>query len=978
MDSLLCPRTIGRRTEAESVLGAVDASARGTGRATVVLGEPGIGKSRLVRSAVARARDKGVRVFAGRVRDGTAGAPFAIFGEALARAFRSDGWPATAALRPIRSQLGHLAGEAVPAPLGGLSRPAVAEALLRLLAAAVRDGGALLVVEDLHWADDDTVWVLEYLLSNIADHGAACLVTLRPEPAGQGLSVMRRLADTRAAQLLELAPLSDPEVDQMVLACLGVDAVADGLLAFVREHADGVPFVVEEQLAGLRRSGALRTTDGTWTVAGERLQAVVPPTIAEAVTQRLDGLTANTRRVLRAAALFGRAFDWQLVGRVTGLDDDAVLACLREAADAGLVEADEDAAPDGVRFRHALTRDHIAARILPPERTALSSRGLQLLVAERADLSDESCAMAAGLAESAGNPSAAGRYLLELGRRARHRGGLATAASHLSRAVQCLESAGEDSLSAREELAAVHALAGEVDRALELGGPALAERHARDDEPARESGLRLALARALTTAGRWEPARNEAGRVRASPDPAIRSEATALVAHLDIAQGRPASAELLARVVLDSPADERTSAGTCEAWEALGQAQRLHDVTAAARSFSAALALAERHGLDAWRVRSLHELGTIDLLDSMRTDRLEAARRAAVRAGMPGTAAVVDFHLAEALVARGHSRDGRRAAARAIGLARRLQSSVLAPALVTLARSYAHELREAEMEQALADAEAVAPGDPAVTAGAWGRARVMLALHRADAVAARVALDRAIEILRGVPGHHFPHWGLWALLHALQDGDPEGDAVVEAAAAAGSDTRFNRCLTEAARAVRAGAGDPASARARFDAAITELRGYLDADWLVHLVHWLVAPAARRDGWGEPAAWLQAGVRWFADHDRPGLASGARILLREAGDQVPRRGRGGSTVPAELLAVGVTSREVDVLQSLAGGRSNRSIAEQLVISPRTVEKHVAGLLQKTGAADRVELAALARKLSSELPVPAPRSTGGARP
>jgi DNA-binding CsgD family transcriptional regulator len=783
--------------------------------------------------------------------------------------------------------------------------------------------------------------------------------------------MVRRLADMRAVHLVELAPLAHAEVDRMVLACLGVDAVPDGLLGFVREHADGVPFVVEELLAGLRRGGALLPHDGTWAVAEERLRAAVPPTIAASVAQRFSGLHPRTQRVLSAAALLGRSFDWTLLGPITGVDDDAVLASLREAAYAQLLEADEDAGPGAVRFRHALTRDHVAALTLPPERQALAVAALRVVTAEHPDLPGEWCVLAARLADLAGDPSTAARHLLELGRRARRRGGLATATARLGQALACLRATGQDTLPACEELAAVHALAGHVDLALAVGRPALAERRARADAPGREAALRLGLARALATAGRWPAAREEVTLVRGFPDPAARLEASALGAHLEVTAGRPWSAAALAQEVLDAAGTGAAPAVRCEAWEALGQAQRLHDLAAAERSFAAALAEAERHGLDSWRARALHELGTIDLLDTMRTDRLEAARRAAIRAGMPATVAVVEFHLAEALVARGRIRDGRQAAERAIGLARRVRSSVLAPALVTLARSYAHELRASDMERALADATAAAPRDPAVVAGAEGRARAMLELHRADPDAARAALDRAVDVLRTLPGHHFPHWGLWALLHALHDGDPDGSALAEAAGAAGSDTRFNRCLIHAAHAVRVGPEDPGAARARFDSVIPELCGYLDADWLVHLVRWLVAPVARRDGWGDPAGWLQAAVRWFADHDRPRLASAARVLLRDAGEQVPRRGRGRSAVPAELLTAGVSSREVDVLRLLAERRSNRAIAEHLVLSPRTVEKHVASLLQKTGAADRDALAALARRLPPGSRVAPPR-------
>ena len=121
--------------------------------------------------------------------------------------------------------------------------------------------------------------------------------------------------------------------------------------------------------------------------------------------------------------------------------------------------------------------------------------------------------------------------------------------------------------------------------------------------------------------------------------------------------------------------------------------------------------------------------------------------------------------------------------------------------------------------------------------------------------------------------------------------------------------------------------------------------------------WLVAPSAHRDGWGEPIGALQSAVRWFADHDRPALATACRTRLRELGGPVPRRGRGRSSVPEALAATGVSSREVDVLRLLVRDLSNRGIAEALVLSPRTVEKHVASLLRKTGATDRHALVRL---------------------
>ena len=108
-----------------------------------------------------------------------------------------------------------------------------------------------------------------------------------------------------------------------------------------------------------------------------------------------------------------------------------------------------------------------------------------------------------------------------------------------------------------------------------------------------------------------------------------------------------------------------------------------------------------------------------------------------------------------------------------------------------------------------------------------------------------------------------------------------------------------------------------------------------------------------DGWGDPVPLLRASL---AEHEEAGedaLARVVRDLLRRAGAPT-RRGRGESSVPASLAALGVTSREADVLALLVDGATNTEIAERLFLSRRTVETHVAHLLQKTSASTRAEL------------------------
>lgn len=948
---------IGRAQEIAAVARAVDAAAGGRGSALALVGEAGIGKSRLRREAERQACERGLLLLSGRAIAADSPEPFRPLTEALTGAFRETGPPRDPSLLPLRPTLAHLVADWSERRAREISSVAIAEALLRLLQVAAADRGAMLVIEDAQWADADTLAVVEYLMDNADAHGTLVLLTLRPQPSTSAVQMVRRLADQRAAVVLDLTPLRPGEVDELVLSCLRQDAVSVELLSFVRERADGVPFFVEELLAGLVRSGGLVRSEDGWQVVGHRLTSTVPVTLADSVARRFHALHDRTQNVLFAAALLGRSFDWRLLTRVTGLDEDVVLASLREATYAQLLTGDGDS----VRFRHALTRDQVIGLMLPPERARLATRAVAAITEAHPGMPGGWRELAAELAELAGDHDQAVEHLLTAADHARDRGALATAITRLERA-RALAHDPHVMLGVEESLAQARALAGDVEGARDLGVRALRTRRARGDAPDREIDLELTLGRAAVTAGRCDEAREHAEHAiwRASDlgDAARRARAVALASQAAIEGGDLDTAEHLAAEAIQAAGEDLPEV-RCEALEVIGRCARVHDVRQAETAFEAALATADACGLTLWSARALHELGTIDLLETMRTDRLQAARRAAIEAGALVTAAVVDFHLASALVARDEIVGGREAAERAVSLAGRLKLAILPFALVTLAASYGHERRADCMESLLEQALTASRGDPAVEAAAWGHARMMLALHNADREAVCAALDRAIAVLRRCPDQHFPYRGLWALLRTLAD-DSGKEARQEAAGAAGRGSGFNRALLYAAEGVAAGRSGASDQAARnFETALEILRGYQGGDWLVHAIRWLIAPAARTDGWGEPIAWLQDALRWFAAHGYGPLATSCRLLLREVGAPIPRGGRGESPVPDALRAQGVTSRETDVLRLITERLTNREIAERLVLSPKTVEKHVANLLQKTGAADREALAALAR-------------------
>jgi predicted ATPase len=188
---VLCPVLVGRDEEARRLRAALAAAGTGRGGTIFLAGEAGIGKSRLVRETARAAAGPGLTVLAGRAVAGGVPVPYRPFAEALTSAERAGRLPASEELAPFRPVLGRLIPEWRPAqPAPAEESPVfLGEAVLRLLRALAPDTGCLLVLEDLHWADRETLALLEYLADNLAAERMLCVGTLRPEsrgPSGAG------------------------------------------------------------------------------------------------------------------------------------------------------------------------------------------------------------------------------------------------------------------------------------------------------------------------------------------------------------------------------------------------------------------------------------------------------------------------------------------------------------------------------------------------------------------------------------------------------------------------------------------------------------------------------------------------------------------------------------------------------------------------------------------------------------------------
>jgi DNA-binding CsgD family transcriptional regulator len=350
------------------------------------------------------------------------------------------------------------------------------------------------------------------------------------------------------------------------------------------------------------------------------------------------------------------------------------------------------------------------------------------------------------------------------------------------------------------------------------------------------------------------------------------------------------------------------------------------------------------------RVEAMIGQATVEMLATESTSGLAAARELAEQAGLVGQLIAIDLLKADAIVVH----DG---PAAVLPLANDLlergqllempMPRIAGLSMLALARAAAGD-RQGTRRLLIPFEAAEGPREAAMIPAA---VMAMLALATHDLRTANAVLDPAVSAvvthLSTAPLYHF---GLWALLRTVTD-DRGAEARLALAQVPVSRRRCNAAALAYAEAVAAGRSGRAHEATSALRSAEELAA--PTPWLRRLLRTVALDSAVVDGWGDPVPPLRASL---AEHEQAGeeaLARVVRDLLRRAG--VPtRRGRGVSAVPASLASLGVTSRETDVLALVIEGATNTEIAERLFLSRRTVETHVAHLLQKTSSATRAEL------------------------
>lgn len=936
---------IGRGAEIALLDDALAAAVAGTPRVVLCGGEPGIGKSRLAEETAGRARARGVPVLWGRGPEDDGAPPYWTWRAVVRGAAGLDGASAAQTAPPVRRALAVISGEHADRPDGtptdGETRFAVFDGVARLLREASEPAGLLVVLDDLHGADRPSQQVLVHVVRSLGPSRLLIIATFRDTEPGIETDVVE-LTREPATRRLALRGLTRDDVRDALTAAAGTP-VGPAVCDRVHALTGGNPLFVTE-LTDLRPGAPLPTS----------LRAVVDA--------RVGRTSAGCRGALRAGAVLGRAFPVRVLDGMLG--DDISPDVLEEALAAGLVERD---APAGYRFVHALVRDAVEDALAPAERAALHRAAAEALASVhagrlepvRSDIARHRVAATATATTTDRLDAVAWTERAACAARAR----LADAEAARLLAV-ALEHGGADLDAAHRgrlllERAVALQRAGDLPEARTVADDAAAHaRLARRPDLLAEAALVVPCVVTLA----WERAAGDRCREALSgadelPAP-VRARLLARLAEAGMYTGALTEADDASREALDLATDDPTAVVAALRARALARSgpDGTDDRAALADRM---LDVAERGGdpgvesaARSWRIDVLFARGDLDGVAA----ELEQLAWCAGDAG-PVARWWLWLYRGTLAQARGEVATAREHVETA--------SAVIAPVGHPAAFPIAMSLRLAidRHQGADPDAEHVracrssGPGAAPTPGHAF---RVMDLLGPATVLAQAGHLDEAAAKFRALgpaaswrlPPYHLLPMAVLGIETGIRI-----DAVAEVAGIAallephrGRHAVSGKDVTYYCGPVEIALGRAAALAGDLDGAVRDLeRG---------------AGTARRCGATGFA--VEADVALGAALDRrgsPGDRSRARDLLATA--RPAAQARGMAPVLRELDRVaaalgvgdptGLTRRERQIASAVARGLTNRRIADELVLSERTVENHVQHVLTKLGATSRHQIA-----------------------
>ena len=974
---LVSPILVGRRVELSRLRSLVDRAVAGDPQVALVAGEAGVGKSRMVQEVAGIARESGVRVLVGRCAElGGEGLPLAPLVDMLRAVVRSiPPEDLDRCLGAARLPMARLLPELDPAaragdPQEGSPRQLL-EHVLGLITRLAATRPLLIVVEDLHWADQSTLDLVAFLVQTLRELGVLLLFTYRSDemhrrhPLRPLVTAWERM---RTVERLELARFTRAEVGEQLRAICETPPSSD-FMDVVFERSQGNAFLVEEIVAAADSGADPRE---------------LPPSLRDVLLARTETVSQVAQRILRTAAAAGPKVGERLLEGVAGVSEAELYPALRESVEHHLLVVDEGGR--GYAFRHALTRDALYDDMLPGERVRLHAAYGAALAADPTLLGEDGN-VAATLAHhwyAALDLPRALAASVQAGRQASATFAPAEASRHLERALRIWPRVPDAAGCAGVDWATLHIMAaeaalavGDPNRGLSIVDEMLAETNPGLD-PARRAELVERRAFMLRALGRdREAARQLRDALELLPQDKAEPIRAVVLASLanslmraDDMEGAAGTAREAATVAAEAgclaqQADSLITLGSVLAYLGKGG-----DELTALRE---GLKLAERHGLHDVAARGYTNLSDVLTMLGRFAEATEVARAGVALAGRIGFArswgALITGNLAEPLFRLGRWREAldlitesladepagtfastllliraeihvwqgnREDAERDVREARRCFGDGVELQFVTPMHYIEAELARsrgqlAEARRQLQDLDGPLSGEyarylwPLLWLGMRVEADIAATTRRADAHTARER-NRLYARTRTLPTATPSACGYRALVEAEMARLDRREEVrawqlaVDATRAA--DDAYPLCYS-LFRLAEAQAADPTTGTDRTSATAAEC---------VQLAERLAAATADD-------------IRTLARRAR------LRIALPTAGTTVTHPG----------LRAQLTDRELEVLGLVAEGRSNGQIAAALYISPKTASVHVSNILAKLNASTRTAAAAQAHRL-----------------
>jgi ATP/maltotriose-dependent transcriptional regulator MalT len=941
-DGVASPVLVGRLDLLALAERRLESAAAGSGHLLLVSGEAGSGKTRLLASIAGRAEASEFAVLRAAAFPGDAEASGGVLLDLAGdlRRFPGTG-PQTVGLAVSERLRDPVTDEGDPHRRRRLLVQDLADTFSNL------DPGRrlLVVLEDLHWADQLSLEVLRHIAGRLASRTTLVVGAYRSDELYPGTPIREwraRLLSQRLAEEIRIPRLSLAETGTLIDSVLGRPAPAQ-LISTIHERSDGIPLHIEELLAAAADDSGLR----------------FPDNLADAVLLHAQALDAKARDVAAAAAVIGRSFDFDLLVAVTQADPGEVDRCLRQLQSIYLVQAGADAT--GFDFRHALIRDALYADIPLPRRRLLHER-VALVAVERGHRPT----FVSAHFDQARLPGPAYRYALlgaaEAGRVSAHREALQLyqrALANLPAGVSPAEHATLLTALAREAaavdanavaaaaFASAHSLwleAGDRLKAASVVAPMVAVGHLLgDDLDSRVSRLEHALAdlpgipdadgvrtqllsgiaAAYMLGRRLEEAIEYGERSRAISEAAGDDEArlntAATLGSVLVFAGRMGPGWAMLENAVSSSVERYLEAEAARSYRMIGSsASVLVEYDRAERWLSDGIAYAT--SVELWNHRSYMTAHLAHV--QWAGGDWPAAQQTAEHAMADGRGGITTR--ITALYVLGYLAMGKGDDGAAVAL--------LGEAL--------------DLGESMAELQRISPP-------LWGLAET--ALLRGDHATAIALCDRGFALSAAVAdaAYLFPFLvtGTRARL-ALGDRDGAGQWLVrvEAAVSHRSIPGSLPAISHARGLVQLANGAVDAARESLLAARTgwdERRRFWEGAWAT-VDEAACALAARR--------YVDAASFAGAVSSRA-AGVGASALVAAADELLQRDPRRGSAQPWHPL----TAREWVVATLIAKGLTNRQIATELFLSPKTVSAHVEHVLAKLGASRRAEIAAWTAKV-----------------